>query len=67
MTPVTWSTFCQHVKDLLFLQVVQEQLVQLQDPPQLQVPAENRKIQKGLVLITLALTERLKLTLQHRH
>lgn len=34
---------CCDVSDLLFLQLLHEQFVHVQDPPQLQVPAEHKK------------------------
>lgn len=34
---------CYQCENLLFLQVVQEQFVQVQDPPQLQVPPKHKK------------------------
>lgn len=34
---------CCEVFDLLFLQLLQEHFVHVQDPPQLQVPAEHKK------------------------
>lgn len=36
-------TVCCEVLDLLFLQLLHEHFVHVQDPPQLQVPAEHKK------------------------
>lgn len=36
--------------DLLFLQVVQEQFVQAQDPPQVQLPPRKQLMQMSFVL-----------------
>lgn len=38
-----YSLLCCEVLDLLFLQLLHEHFVHVQDPPQLQVPAEHKK------------------------
>lgn len=45
ISPVNGSERARNVRmtfNLLFLQVVQEQFLQVQDPPQLQVPAKHK-------------------------
>lgn len=38
-----YGLLCCEVLDLLFLQLLHEHFVHVQDPPQLQVPAEHKK------------------------